>query len=206
MATRYRPSSRQATSGTARETVLELAAADLKETHCMATLVGKFNKRFLKEAKDCAYEAYQNFDSFRKSDEMIMTYYIIEQRRKRYEMTLPHAVLALKLLDNASLTVKERQLALTASADLTFASTKSTLRRIFGDKSTCIQRADAIQVKQETVYATQQKKLCYKSPNSILKGTNPINKFEKEPSALSARVYFIVPRIDLKKNSWCQDK
>ena len=181
MATRYRPSSRQATSVTARETVLELPAADLNETHGMATLVGKFDKRFLKEAKDCAYEAYKNFDSFRKSDEMIMTDYIIEfeQRRKRYEMTLPDAVLAFKLLDNASLTVKERKLVLIASADLIFASTKSALSRIFGDRSTCTQGAEAIQVKQETVYATQQKALSYKSPNRILKGTNPINKFEK---------------------------
>ena len=171
-------------SGTARETVLELPAADLNKNDGMTTLVGKLDNLFLKEAKDCAYEAYQNFDSFYKSDEMIMTDYIIEfeqrySKSKRYEMTLPDAVLALKLLDNASLTVKERQLALKSSADLTFVSMKSALRRIFGGKSTCTHGAEAIQVKQETVYAAQRKKFSYKSLNSTLKGTNPINKFGK---------------------------
>ena len=68
-------------------------------------------------------------------------------------MTLPDATLAFKFLHNA----KERQLALTSSADLTFASMKSALRRIFGDRSTCTQGAEANQVKQETVYATQLK-------------------------------------------------
>ena len=110
-----------------------------------------------------------------------MTDYIIEFEQrytkcKSYEITLPDAVLVFKLLDNASLTVKERQLALTASADLTFASMKSALGRIFGDKSTCTQEAEAIQVKQETVYAAQEKKFSYKSLNNTLQGTSPIKK------------------------------
>ena len=52
------------------------------------------------------------FYSFCKSDEMIMTDYIIEfeqrySKSKRYKITLPDAVLAFRLLDNVSLTVKE---------------------------------------------------------------------------------------------------
>ena len=84
MAIRYQPTSRQASigisltlSGMARKTVLALPAADLKKNDGMTTLVGKLDKLFLKEANDCAYEAYQNVDSFLKSDEMIMTDYII---------------------------------------------------------------------------------------------------------------------------------
>ena len=124
-------------SGTASETVLELPAADLNKNDGMTTLVGKLDKLFLKEAK----EEYHNFDSFRKSEEIIMTDYIIEfeqrySKSRRYEMALPDAVLALKLLDKASLTIKERLLELTALVDLTFASMKSALSRIFGDKST----------------------------------------------------------------------
>ena len=124
-------------SGTASETVLGLPAADLNKNDGMTTLVGKLDKLFLKEAK----EEYHNFDSFRKSEEIIMTDYIIEfeqrySKSRRYEMALPDAVLALKLLDKASLTIKERLLELTALVDLTFASMKSALSRIFGDKST----------------------------------------------------------------------
>lgn len=50
---------------------------------------------------------------------------------RKYKMELPDAVLAFKLLDTACLDVKDRQLALTACADLTFASLKSALKRIF---------------------------------------------------------------------------
>ena len=193
----------QTLSGTARETVLELSAADLNKNDGMTTLVGKLDKLFLKEAKDCTYEVYQNFDSFCKSDKIIMTDYIIEfeqkyTKSKRYGITQPDAVLVFKLFDNASLTVKERQLALTASADLIFASMKSALGRICLDKSTCTQEDETIQVKQETVYAAQEKKFSYKSLNNT-PGTSPINKLYNEPSALSFRVYFIGPRIVLKE-------
>lgn len=103
----------------------------------MATLLAKLDEVFLKEEKDCAYEAYSYFDGISKDSAVSMADYIIDfeqryNRMKKYNMTLPDAVLAFKLLDTACLDEKSRQLALTACTELTFASMKSALKRIFG--------------------------------------------------------------------------
>lgn len=57
-----------------------------------------------------------------------------QQGYSKYKMELPDAVLAFKLLSTSYLNMKDQQLALTACMDLTFASMKSALKRIFGGK------------------------------------------------------------------------
>jgi hypothetical protein len=104
-------------------------------------------------------------------------------------MTLPDAVLAFKLLENAGLTKTERQLALTACSDLGFSSMKSALKRIFGDSILKSDDSDSapIKIKQESAYYTQQrwnggrqkKYSSDSSKNDVPKGTNPLNKYGK---------------------------
>ena len=71
------------------------------------------------------------------------------------------------------------KLALTASSDLKYVSMKSALQRIFGDGA-CSGGArndiNAILVKQEPVYFTQQRKI---GSTFKQRGTNPLNKFGK---------------------------
>ena len=88
------------------EVALTIKADDLNKENGMKTLTDKLNGVFLKEKKDCASEAYKNFDSFRKSENVSMAEYIVEfdqkyQKSVKYEMSLLDAVLAFKLLDNA---------------------------------------------------------------------------------------------------------
>ena len=96
------------------------------------------DKVFLRDDKDKAYEVYKNFDTLSKSENMSMSEYIVEfdkryNQSKKYEITIPEAVLAFRLLDKANLTSSEKQLALTASSDIKYATMKSALLRIFGD-------------------------------------------------------------------------
>lgn len=72
---------------------------------------------------------------------------------RKYKMELPDAVLAFKLLDTVCLDTKGRQLALTACTDLTFASMKSVLKRIFGGNPAA---ASGMGINQQTVYITEQ--------------------------------------------------
>lgn len=65
-----------------------------------------------------------------------MSDYIIDfeqryNRMKKYNKTLPDTVLAFKLLDTACLDEKNRQMALTLCADMTY-DMKSALKGIFG--------------------------------------------------------------------------
>jgi hypothetical protein len=117
-------------TGNAREVAMEVAAADLAKEVGMKTLIENLDKVFLRYDKDKAYEAYKNFDTFSKSENMSMSEYIVEfdkryNQSKKYEITLPEAVLAFRLLDKANLTLSEKQLALTASSDVKYATMKS---------------------------------------------------------------------------------
>ena len=108
---------------------------------------------------------------------------------KKYEMALPDAVLAFKLLDNGQLSKAERQLALTACTELTYTNMKSALKRVFGDSKDEGHQAkggDPILVKKEEAYYTRQNRNYrgsnyrqFSRPTPKLKGTNPLNKFGK---------------------------
>ena len=149
--------------GTARQTALDISADDLNKDDGMNTLITALDGVFQKERKDCGYEAYSMFDTYRKSDETSMTDFIVQFEQhytkcKKYDMVLPDAVLAFKLLDEANLNVKERQLALTACNGLTFMDMKSALKRVFGETVSNNSSDAAITVKQEKVYVgTSQK-------------------------------------------------
>lgn len=89
---------------------------------------------------------------------------------------------------------KERQLALTATAELTFEAMKAAMKRIFGDSTSATRGSDADvsgaigldAVKQEDVFATEFRgeRQYFKAnkrtnPTAPAKGTNPLNKMGK---------------------------
>ncbi len=57
---------------------MEIPAEDLDSDNGMATLMTKLDYVFLKEEKDCAYEAYSYFDGITKNGLVSMTDYIID--------------------------------------------------------------------------------------------------------------------------------
>lgn len=98
----------------------------------MKTLMEALDAVSLKEENDRAYDAYTDFDRIRR---VSMGDYIIyfEQRYNKmckFDMALPDAALAFKLLDTANLDIKDKQLAPAASSTLTFTSMKSALKRV----------------------------------------------------------------------------
>ena len=151
-------------TGRARDTALEISADVLNADDGMAKLVEALDNVFLKEEKDRAYDAYTDFDTIRRETDVSMADYIVhfEQRynkMRKFDMALPDTVLAFKLLDTADLDVKDKQLALTACSTLTFASMKSALKRIFGDKTALpTNSSGGIQVRQESAFYVDQKK------------------------------------------------
>lgn len=175
-------------SGKAREAALAIDASELNKDDGIKTLLAELDKVFQKERVDSAYEAYKTFDAYRKADSTSMSEYIIEfdqryQKTRKYDMALPDAVLAFKLLDSANLTTQERQLALTACQELKYDCMKSALKRIFGGgPSGSGQSAGSsdIVIKQEAAFLTEQRRFNYKPgfqrPNFRKKG-NPLDRF-----------------------------
>ena len=112
-------------TGKAREAALNIKSEDLNSDEGMKTLIQTLDKWFLQEAIDSAYDAHKNFNGFRKPGDMNINDYIVEFDQRyhkivQHKMTLPDAVLAFKLLENANLSNHERQLALTTCTDLSY--------------------------------------------------------------------------------------
>ncbi|XP_055954635.1 uncharacterized protein LOC130010710 [Patella vulgata] len=123
----------------ARQKAQDIPAADLNVDGGVQILLTELDKVFEKDKIDRAYSAYTAFDQFKRKEES-MSVYIMEYEQKytqmkKFDMTLPQAVLAFKLLDGANLSKRERQLALTACPTIQFEEMKSALNRIFGDST-----------------------------------------------------------------------
>lgn len=196
-------------TGKARETAVSIAVEKLNDDNGMKTLITELDKVFKKEDKDLAYEAYTTFDTYKRTEGTKIGDYIYQFERfysmcKDLKMELPDAVLAFKLLDNANLSSREKQLAMTACTELTLASMKSAMKRIFGERTgitseegdVSCSSTGPITVKQESayfVYKQKDRRPVSKTPgayNKVQVGTNPLNKFGRRSSCAICRSVF----------------
>jgi hypothetical protein len=124
---------------------------------------------FLKEERD------RNHDSVTRDISVAVMDYIIDfqqryNKMRKYDMVLPDAVLAFKFLDTACLDGREKQLALTACTVVTFASMKSALKILLGEKMSVAPITDGMRVIQHVTLTNNQKR-------APLPGTNPLDKY-----------------------------
>ena len=190
-------------SGQAKAKALELNVTDLNSDTGMDKLLEALDSLFERDKIDLTYAAYVKFDSYKRDIDTPISEYIIEYERrynqcKKYDMVLPDPVLSCKILDGANLSQKERQLVLTAAADLKFETMKSSLKRIFGADNFGQGIGESsnagIAIKQESAFLTQryhsndnrgpprfQKTRTNSTDvsNRDLPGTNPLNKYGK---------------------------
>ena len=153
----------------------------MNEDNGVDVLIAELDKLFDKDKIDQAYSAYTAFDKFHRGGTMDMSEYMIEfeqkyNKCKKYEMALPDAILAFKLLDNAGLSQSDRQLALTACSDLKFDTMKAALNRIFGTKSPLVDSTAAIILKEESAFMTNRywDKSNQKKRFTQFKGIDPV--------------------------------
>ena len=147
-----------ALTGRARQIGLQLKADELDRDNGLDVLVKKLDECYKRDDTDYAYEAYSTFEKFTRVEGMSISAYILEfeklnDRAKNYNMVLPDAVLAYKLLENASFDEKERQMVLSACTELKYEKVKSSMRRIFGEHA----KNDNLTIKDEPAFVTFQK-------------------------------------------------
>ena len=83
-------------------------------------LIVRLDKWYKKDNLSAAYDAWTKFDTCKKLHDATMDHYISEFMRrnnemKKYNVKILNSILAFKLLDNASLDFKDKQIALTTS-------------------------------------------------------------------------------------------
>ena len=119
-------------------------------------LFEKLDQVFQSETGDEAYNTYSAFTSFKRTDQMNISDYILEHEhlyRKmiQHVLKLPDAILTFKLLDDAQVMDDKRRLALTMGSNLNSEEKKSALKGLFVSHPVYHKHGD-MQIKQEAFY------------------------------------------------------
>ena len=85
-----------------------ISVTDLNKEDGLDILINNLERLYVKDKKASAYLAYEQFESFQRPTEMNIIDYINEFERlyyeiQLYEMTLPTAVLAYRVLKSANI-------------------------------------------------------------------------------------------------------
>ena len=124
--------------GRARESVLEIELDTLSGIAGVDEITKHLDKIYLKDRKLAAYEAYENFEKFKRSANMSIRDFINEFERlhckvKEHKSEMSSDILAYRLLKSANLSTANEQLAKATVAELDYETMKTQLLKIFGD-------------------------------------------------------------------------
>ena len=130
-------------------------------------LITRLDKWYKEDDLSAAYSAWTNFDTYKKIYDVNMDNYISEFMRRNNELTkhdvkIPNSILAFKMLDNAGLDFKDKQIALTAVSfddkNKMLELMQQSLKKFFGSQEACSAVANnmsSITIKNEPVYTAE---------------------------------------------------
>ena len=128
-------------TGRARKATSEIPAADMKSAEGMKHLTDKLDRVFLQDSNWKCFHTYLAFENFRRSNDCSIDEYLSEFDLRHYKLkecgvNLPDAIVACRLLKSCGLTDLNFQLALSTTSSMTFEDMRSTLKKLFAEKST----------------------------------------------------------------------
>lgn len=151
----------------------EIKINELNVDDGMTKLLEYLDKWYKKDELSGAYEAWGNFDKYKKSEDISIESYILGYQKRckslsKHKIEIPKCVLAFKLLDCAGLEHRDKQLVLTAvdynEPEKLLDQMMHALSKFFGSKgvqaSTSVQgnssSNSSITIKSEPVYVTEE--------------------------------------------------
>ena len=139
-----------------QESIFEALTSDQISSETGADLViGQLDAIFQKDATVTAYEAYEEFESYKRPKEMTMSEYIAEfekrwNRTKAKGTALSDNVLAYRMLKSASLSTHQERLVKATLEEVTLETVKVKLKKVFGGEVTGIKNEETVTIKQES--------------------------------------------------------
>ena len=174
-------------SGKAREAALEIPSSELVKDDGVPKIVSRLASIYRKDTVDTAYEAFENFISFKREPSMKINDYITEfegrySKAKNQGFELSSSSLAYFLLNQAQLTEDDRKLVRATLAKLDLDDMKEKLKKVFGSSSRENSMAN-IGVKIEDVNITDEADILYGrffNPRSTEKRSFPGHPFKRD--------------------------
>ena len=150
--------------------------AELNVDDGVDKLILRLNKWYKDDDLTSAYNAWTTFDTYKKIYDVTMDNYISEFMRRNNELTkhdvkIPKSILAFKMLDNAGLDFKDKQIALTAVSfddkDKILDLMQTSLKKFFGSQEVLSRNSSAcgavassnmpsIAIKSEPIYNVEE--------------------------------------------------
>ena len=151
----------------------KLTVTDLNVHGGLKKLLEKLDSTFKMEKMQESYNVYKDFNKFQPMEDMSVNDYLLESehlnnRMMQFDLKLPDNIFCLKLLESASLSVNEKQMALTIADDLKYDSMKLVLKQILLNISNKSDSSFEVNTKEEELLFTKKDK--------IKKKFNPTNQ------------------------------
>ena len=112
---------------------------------------------YAKDINALAYMAYDQFENFKRPDEMTIVDYIKEVERlnnkiRQFDIVLPTGVLAYKVLNNANISSKKKQLIRATVVTLTYVNMTKQLKAIYDSSGNSVNSNNNFDIKCKPVY------------------------------------------------------
>ena len=122
----------------AQDEVLELPSSEIKADDGVQKILAKLAKIYKKDSVDSAYDAFEEFIYFKRSEEMKMQTYVCEfekrySKAKRHGCELSKSILAFFLLNQAQLSIEKKNLIKATVEKLEYEDMKTKLLKVFGN-------------------------------------------------------------------------
>ena len=140
--------------GKARDIAVNLDVAAIQSENGIKALTDELDKLYLKDEDQRKYAAYENFEKFKRPHDMSIAEYIVEFEKKNtklveYDINLPDAVRAYRVLESANIPKDKGELARATLTKLTYDNMKKQLLKIF---DSVISPDKKVPIKEEDVY------------------------------------------------------
>ena len=147
----------------ADKAVSKLTVTHLNVDDGLERLLEKLDSTFKTEKTQESYNVYKDFNKFQRLEDMSINDYLLEfehlnDRMIQFDLKLPN-ILCLKLLESASLSVNEKQMALTIADDLKYDSMELALKRISLNIRNKSDSCFEMNIKQEELLFTKKDKI-----------------------------------------------
>ena len=143
-------------TGKAKDKVLELEIDDINSDRGLDLVIAELDKLYKKDSIDTAYEAFEQFISFRRDGSMNIREYILAfdkryAKAKSHGFTLADSCLGYFLLNQAKLSEDHKKLVRATITKLDVTEVKTKLQKVFGSGETAAGDGDGIKVKVEDI-------------------------------------------------------
>ena len=126
-------------TGKAKSVVQDMTIEEIKAKDGLTKMLTKLEDVFKPDANQAAYMAYQEFEMFKRPDEMKLPDFVIKfeelnSRIKVHKMVLPDGVLAYRFLQSANLREEDMNLCRATIQNFTYDEMKKKVMALYGDR------------------------------------------------------------------------